>query len=159
MPCRTGRPRLPVLLCALLLPLAPAGCSFLSPLQTSVPVVQADGLPLVLEDVHFENLVVVSSGEDSPGVLTGQALNRTRETVRVTLGIAGGDRTTTVTLPPGDPDGITRAPTNVDVGPVPVPPGALVELVVTTPAAGTTTVRVPVLAPDAGLGYYEGITP
>lgn len=136
-----------------------SGCAVFSPVQTSRPYVPADGVPLTIEGVQFENLVVVSPARGARGVLTGQAVNLTGGAVDVSVSIEGGIAPTAFTLAPFAGDGITRMPTNVDLGPVPVIPGALVTLIMSTPTAGDNAVDVPVLPPGPDLAYYDGIRP
>lgn len=136
-----------------------SGCAVFSPVQTSYPYVQADGVALNIEGIEFENLVVVAPSRGAPGVLTGQAVNLTAHEIDVTVVIEGGSQPATFTLAPLTGDGITATPSNVDLGPVPVIPGALVNLIVSTPAAGENNVSVPVLPPGSELDYYDGIHP
>lgn len=136
-----------------------SGCAVFSPVQTSRPYVQADGVALDIDGVEFENLVVVAPSRGARGVLTGQAVNLTGRAVDVTVSLQGGTTPVTFTLAPFAGDGITRMPTNVDLGPVPVIPGALVRLTVSTSAAGDNEVEVPVLPPGPDLDYYGGIAP
>lgn len=49
-----------------------SGCAVFSPVQTSRPYVQADGVALTIDDVEFENLVVVAPSRGARGVLTGR---------------------------------------------------------------------------------------
>ncbi len=136
-----------------------SGCSWFSPVATSYPQIQADGVPLTIEGVEFENLVVVAPSRGAAGVLTGQALNRTGQPIEVVVSIEGGGTPARFTLAPYAGDGISEMPSNVDLGPVPVIPGATVALVVNTAAAGKNEVRVPVLPPGTNLEYYDGIRP
>lgn len=77
----------------------------------------------------------------------------------MTISLPGGTAPATFTLAPLAGDGITRMPSNVDLGPVPVIPGALVRLTVSTSAGGDHEVNVPVLPPGPDLAYYDGIAP
>ena len=136
-----------------------SGCAAFSPVQTSRPYVQADGVAMDIDGVEFENLVVVAPSRGARGVLTGQAVNLTGRAVDVTVSLQGGTTPATFTLEPFAGDGITRMPTNVDLGPVPVIPGALVRLTVSTSASGGHEMNVPVLPPGPDLDYYGGIAP
>ena len=136
-----------------------SGCSWFSPAATSFPQIQADGVPLTVEEIEFENLVVVASARGARGVLTGQAANVTRLPIEVTVSTDRGTTPARFTLAPFAGDGISWMPTNVDLGPIPVIPGATVTLVVSTPGAGANEVSVPVLSPGTDLDYYDGIRP
>ncbi len=155
--CRGRFPAWMPALCAVVAILS--GCSLFSPVATSYPQIQADGVPLTIEGVEFENLVVVAPSRGAGGVLTGQALNRTRQPIEVVVSIDGGSTPARFTLAPFAGDGISAMPSNVDLGPVPAPPGATVALVISTAAAGENEVTVPVLPPDTNLEYYDGIRP
>ncbi len=137
-----------------------SGCAIFSPVQTDEQYIQADGVPLTITNVEFENLVVITQAKGAPGVLVGQAVNQTRDAIPVTFGILGGSDPVTVSIAPAAGDGITAIPSNVDLGPVPVIPGAMVDVEISTPASGKSIVGVPVLPPDRdGADYYEGIAP
>ena len=136
-----------------------SGCSAFSPAVTSFPLIQADGVPLTIEGVQFENLVVVAPARGERGVLTGQAVNVTGRPIEVTVSVDSGTTPARFTVVPFAGDGIASMPTNVDLGPIPVIPGATVTLVVSTPEAGASEVSVPVLPPGSDLDYYDGIRP
>lgn len=136
-----------------------SGCSWFSPDATSFPRSQADGVPLTIEGVEFENLVVVAPARGARGVLTGQAVNVTGRPIEVAVSVDMGATPARFTLAPFVGDGISSMPTNVDLGPIPVIPGATVTLVVSTPEAGANEVSVPVLPPGPDLEYYDGIRP
>ncbi len=136
-----------------------SGCSLFSPAATSFPQIQADGVPLTIEGVEFENLVVVAPARGARGVLTGQAVNVTGQPIEVAVSVDERGAPARFTLAPFAGDGISSMPTNVDLGPIPVIPGATVTLVVSTPEAGANEVSVPVLPPGTDLDYYDGIRP
>ena len=146
---------------ALLAMVSMSGCSFLSPDINSFPGAQADGVPLTIQGVEFENLVVVAPERGARGVLAGQAVNVTERSIEVTVTVGGERRPTPArfTLAHSTGDGISSIPSNVDLGPIPVIPGATVTLLVSTPRAGVNKVSVPVLPPGTELDYYDGIRP
>lgn len=134
--------------------LALAGCQITSPVQTDVPYVAADGVPVELEDVHIANLLVVAEEEGGPGTVSGAVLNRTDERQTVTLAVEGGEPVT-VEVPrrgeqrePGQPLGTLES--------VPAAPGGMVQMQVSAGDSGTHVVRVPVLPPEY---YYEELKP
>ncbi|MGB7819134.1 MAG: hypothetical protein WBL35_10440 [Ornithinibacter sp.] len=134
------------------------GCAIFSPVQTDEQYIQADGVPLTTTNIEFENLVIVAPARDAGGVLVGQAVNQTRQPIQVTFAVAGA-APTTITIAPAAADAITAIPSNVDLGPIPEPPGAMVQLSVSTAASGTSLVLVPVLPPGPQGSEYEDITP
>ena len=136
-----------------------SGCSWLSPGAPSYGGTQAGGVSLTIEGVEFENLVVVAPERGARGVLTGQAVNLTGRVIEVTVSVDRQRAPARFTLAPFAADGISSMPSNVDLGPIPVIPGATVTLLVSTPQAGTHEVSVPVLPPDTDLDYYDGIRP
>lgn len=135
-----------------------SGCAIFSPVQTDEQYIQADGVPLTITNIEFENLVIVAPAKNAPGVLVGQAVNQTLKPIPVTFAVAGA-APTTITIAPAAADAITAIPSNVDLGPIPEPPGAMVELSVTTATSGTNLVLVPVLPPRPEGSEYYGITP
>ena len=136
-----------------------SGCSWFSPDVTSYGGSLADGVSLTIEGVEFENLVVVAAERGAQGVLTGQAVNVTRRPIEVTVSVDRERTAARFTLAPLAADGISSMPSNVDLGPIPVIPGATVTLLVSTPQAGEHEVSVPVLPPGTDLDYYDGIRP
>jgi hypothetical protein len=136
-----------------------SGCSLWAPVQTSRPYIPADGLPLSTPSVGFENLVVVVDEVRQVGALVGQAIPKTNHPVDVSVSVPGGEVSEPVTIPPSAGDGITSRRIPLRLGPVPMPPGALVHLEVVIEPGGRHVVDVPVLTPESDLGYYDGITP
>lgn len=130
-----------------------SGCAVFSPVQTDYPYVPADGVRLTIPGLDLRNLVVVASGKGAQGVLVGQAVNTSTDAVDVVFAV-GDAQTSPTAIPALSGSSIGSAGSPVGVGPVPVPPGQLVELSVTTREAGRNVVRVPVLTPSR---YYSDV--
>ncbi|KRE60057.1 hypothetical protein [Nostocoides sp. Soil756] len=130
-----------------------SGCAVMSPVQTDQPYIPADGVQLTIPGLELRNLLIVSSGKGAPGVLVGQAVNRSSDTVDVVFAV-GNARTSPTAVPALTGSNLGADGGTVDVGTVPVAPGAMVELSVTTPQAGRNVVLVPVLPPTR---YYSDL--
>lgn len=157
--CSRRRGALTSLALSVISVVALSACSFWAPVQTNQPYVPADGLALSTPTVQFENLVVVAKAADQPGVLVGQAVNTSPRPIQVSVTVAGGQNPGQVTLPAGSGDGIKSRLSPVSLGPIPQPPGALVQLEISLTPGGRHLVDVPILPPDSKLKYYNGITP
>ena len=143
-------------LAVVVLALALAGCSQTNPIQTDRPYSAADGVRVVLGDVRAENLLAVTSAAGAAGALSGALVNSAASEVPVTLTV--GDSSEKVTVPA---HGSVLIGTGSDTGQhVPVPtvtaaPGALLDVTISTPQAGTVHVQVPVL--DAANPQYTAV--
>lgn len=141
----TGSPvRRPLAAAALLLVLA--GCSATNPIQTDHPYAPADGVRVQVGDVRAENLLVVSTAAGAPGALSGALVNDGSAPADVTISV--GSWSTRIAVPA---DSSVLLGTGSSTGEkVPVPsvtaaPGALLDVLLATPTAGTVHVQVPVL--------------
>ena len=143
-------------LAVVVLALALAGCSQTNPIQTDHPYSASDGVRVVLGDVRAENLLAVTSGAGAAGALSGALVNSAASDIPVTLTV--GDSSEKVTVPAR---GSVLIGTGSDTGQhVPVPtvsaaPGALLDVTISTPQAGTVHVQVPVR--DAANPQYTGV--
>ncbi|WP_343967637.1 hypothetical protein, partial [Oryzihumus leptocrescens] len=134
-----------------------SGCQTQSPIQTQFAYQPADGVAVSLGTVQVRDLVVVSSAQDQPGVLSGVVVNKGGQPVRVSFATADGGQTS-VDAAPGQ---ITRLEDGTTADPAMLPkvataPGGLLQVEVSTPEGGAQNVKVPVLLPQ---GYYQTITP
>lgn len=144
------------------LALALAGCS---PITTQKPYAASDGVRVqVGEDVKAENLLIVSAAEGEPGVLLGALTNTGDQPTTVTLVL--GSQSGEVPLAPGQTAllGATDATETADlvvvdvaIDSVDAAPGALADVELSTPQAGSVTVGVPVL--DGTLEAYATLVP
>lgn len=131
-----------------------SGCAVFSPVQTDYPYQAGDGPSLDTGDVHLGNLVVVAAEKDGDGVLVGQAINESAQSVDVTFAVGEGTPTRR-TIPASSGGGLSESGSAVVLTGVPAGPGELVQLTVTTPGSGANVVQVPVVAPT---GYYSDFT-
>lgn len=130
----------------------------MSPIQTTVPYQAANGVAVDLGAVQIRDLVVVSSAKGEPGALSGMVVNTSAQPVTISFA-AGPDGGSVLAEAPADKQ--TRLSGVPGTMPVTLPsvnaaPGDIVLLTISTPAAGTSEVSVPVLPPD---GIYAAITP
>lgn len=130
-----------------------SGCAVFSPTQTDYPYIPADGVDLSMPGLELRNVAVVASAEGAPGVLVGQAVNDAADAVEVAFGLQGEQGGTT-SVPAYSGASLSSATAKVEVGAVPVAPGGMVQLTVTTQEAGQNVVLVPVLAPEL---YYADL--
>ncbi|HEY0118587.1 MAG TPA: hypothetical protein VGC04_07400 [Cellulomonas sp.] len=133
-----------------------AGCSATNPIQTDRPYAASDGVRVLLGDVRAENLLAVTTAAGAPGALSGALVNSGSADADVTLTV--GDSSTEVTVPAGSSVLIgTGSGTgkNVPLPTVAAAPGALLDVTLATPAAGTVHVQVPVL--DAADPQYTAV--
>ncbi len=128
-----------------------SGCAVFSPVQTQYAYQPADGPALDTGDLQLRNLVVVAAEKGGEGVLVGQAVNPSTSAVQASFSVGGGTPAT-LTVPATSGATLSQGATSVVLTEVPGGPGEVVELTVTTPAAGANLVVVPVLAPT---GYYQ----
>lgn len=136
-----------------------AGCQVNSPVQTDVPYVPADGVPVDVGQLAIRDLVLVGDGS-GPAVISGSAVNL-------------GDNPMTVKIAPQAPSGSSSTPTTSEfqLGPreqvnlstkglqisqLTGKPGTLVPVTVTSSTSGSAVANVPILLPDL---YYSTVTP
>lgn len=136
--------------------LALAGCSATNPIQTDRPYAAADGVRVQIGDVRAENLLAVTTKAGAAGALSGALVNTGSADADVTLTV--GETSQEVIVPAG---GSVYLGTGSDTGEqVPLPtvtaaPGALLDVTLTSPDAGTVHVQVPVL--DAANPQYTAV--
>ncbi len=155
-PYRTRRAAALVLLAAVAL----TGCSQTNPVITDQEYSAADGVRALLGDVRATNLLVVAAERGGPGVAAGSLTNDGDVDTTVTLSFAGDAHPTdldvaagaTVLFGTGSGTGET-----VEIGSVDAEPGGLLELTLSSPQDGSTTLRVPVL--DGTLPQYAPLLP
>jgi hypothetical protein len=133
-----------------------SGCAVFSPVQTAFDYDSADGVPLTIEGLDLRDLAVVVPAKGGTGIVVGQAINRTTSAVDVTFAVAGAPGPAVVAVPASSGKTLSEAATGVEIPGIPVAPGEMVEMTVTTDEAGANIVKVPVLA---NIGYYKDLTP
>lgn len=120
--------------------------------KTVEPYQPADGVAASLGTVLLRDVAVVTDAKGSAGVLIGSAINRGTAAASVAARVDGDAGTaSSISVPAGGAAPLSA----ITVAAVPSPPGAWVDLVVTTPA-GDTLVSVPVLS---RVGAYSTLTP
>ena len=132
-----------------------AGCSATNPVTTNVAYAASDGVDETLGSLTFGNLLVLASADQAPGTVLGSVTNAADHDATLTIGIAGDE--TTLTVPAGATVLLGPDASAVPLRAVPAPPGALVELVLTSDLDGSVTRRTPVL--DGTLEQYATLVP
>lgn len=134
-----------------------AGCSTQSPLQTQAPYQPADGVAASSGVVQARDLLLVAAAKGDPAYLSGSLINTSTDTVEVAFAsqeaAASSQSAGSVQLKPREQLRIET----ITIPAVAAPPGALTNIVMTTPA-GQVMVSVPVLPPTEG-GPYATLTP
>jgi hypothetical protein len=145
-----------------------AGCGT-SPSGTSTPYDPSDGVSAAIGTVEVRNLLVVGTAANAPGVVSAALLNEAAEPVTVTVGTPEG-ASSEVEVPAqgsvllgsqtGEPSaspgvGVARNAV-VQFASLPKPPGATMQVTLSSPQGGTTTVTVPIMATQL---EYATITP
>lgn len=134
---------------------AASGCHSSVP-NPSIHIAPGDGVAVSVGDLDVRNLLVVVDAKGSTGSAAGTVVNpgsaATTVMVRTMDEALQGTKGPEVAVPAG---GIARLD-GVPVTAVPAPPGAMVTLVLSTPASGDVQVLVPVV-PLAG--DYATATP
>lgn len=134
-----------------------SGCAVFSPTQTDYPYLPADGVDLSMPGLELRNVAVVASAQGAPGVLVGQAVNDAADAVDISVGLEG-EQGGTASVPAFSGTALSTPTTKVEVGNVPVAPGGMVQLTITTREAGQNVLLVPVLAPERYYADFE-VTP
>lgn len=134
--------------------LALSACQTQSPVQTDVPYVAADGVPVDLGSVQLRDLVVISGGKDKPGVLSAAVSNTSGEAQRLSFALPQGQPV--YSEAPAHSERRLSDATQVQLPAVPVNPGDVVTLSVQSASAPAVVVVVPVLKAS---GYYASLAP
>ena len=134
--------------------LALSACQTQSPMQTDVPYVAADGVPVDLGVVQLRDLVVISGGKDKPGVLSAAVSNTSGEAQRLSFALPQGQPV--YAEAPAHSERRLSDATQVQLPAVPVNPGDVVTLSVQSASAPAVVVVVPVLKAS---GYYASLAP
>ncbi|WP_372593897.1 hypothetical protein [Actinotalea sp.] len=131
------------------------GCSATNPVTTNQAYAASDGVDITLGGLQFGNLLVLSAEQGAPGTVLGSVTNTAGADVRLEIGLSG--ELTTLAVPAGETVLLGPDDAAVDLATVPSPPGALVEVVMTSDADGSATVMAPVL--DGTLEQYAALVP
>jgi len=132
-----------------------SGCAVFSPIQTDYDYDAADGVPLTINGLDLRDLAIVVPAKGGTGIVVGQAVNRSTSAVDVTFAVTGAPTPATVAVPAGSGKSLSDGATGVEIPGIPVAPGQMVQMTVTTDQAGANVVTVPVLP---NIGYYKDLT-
>jgi hypothetical protein len=132
-----------------------SGCAVFSPVQTSYASDAGDGVPLSIVGLDLRGLAVVVPAKGETGIVVGQAVNRTTNAVDVTFAVEGAPSPAVVAVPASSGRTLSDATTGVEIPGIPVAPGTMVQMTVTTDEAGANVVTVPVLV---NRGFYADLT-
>lgn len=130
-----------------------AGCQTTSPIQTDVPYVAADGVPVDLGTVQVRNLVVVADTEGGPGTVSASVVSTSDKAETITFAGEAGNVTAEV---PAHAQTQLSESTRITLPGVKAAPGGVVTLQVGSTSSGVNIVKVPVLLPE---GYYAELKP
>ncbi len=137
-----------------------AGCSATNQITTVDDYPPSDGVAITVDEVRALNLLVLAEEEGGPGLLVGALTNNSGEDTTVTLAVDGAEPVDvdvpsagTVLLGGGGGATVGRyGAQDVAIASVATVPGGLTDVTVSTPAGGSSVVRVPVL--DGTLPEY-----
>lgn len=107
--------------------------------------------------VKVDNLMMLTAAEEDPGTLLGGLTNNTSEPADVSFSLDGVSGALEVTVDPHSTLLLGPEHESVIVPSVPVPPGAVVQVQMSTPESGSITLSVPVL--DGTLPAYDPYVP
>ncbi len=137
-------------------------CQVASPITTDLPYDPAEGVSVQTERMELLDLVIISEGEDTPGVISGYVVNLSDEPLSVDLALeVDGGRTPLSPSVEVAADSGTRLDGKTEEGEfvdpvqadsIPGLAGGLVTVRVSTSNGNTVSTRVPVFPPD---GIYQ----
>lgn len=107
--------------------------------------------------VKVENLLVITEAEGSAGTLVGGVVNLWEQEAEVSLSVQDLGEAVTVTVDPKATLLLHPEHESVVLPSVPVPPGATLEVQISTGNSGSVTVPVPVL--DGTMDPYQDYLP
>jgi hypothetical protein len=134
-----------------------AGCSATNEITTDKPYSASDGVRAEVGDVTAENLFLLSAAKGDPGALQGALTNNGDQSIQVKIAGEQDSDSTDVRVPAGQTVLLGADGKDVQLGSVPVEPGATTPLTLTTGSAGSVTLEVPVL--DGTLPEYATLVP
>jgi hypothetical protein len=134
--------------------LALSACQTQSPIQTDVTYQPADGVPVDLGPVQLRDLVVVGSGKDKAGVLAGAMSNSGAQAEQVSFALENSQPVSTTS--PAHSQQSLSSESQVQLPSVPVNPGDVVQLSVSTATSPAQIVTVPVVPANH---YYATLSP
>ncbi len=132
-----------------------AGCTAMSPVQTTKTMSLGDGVKVDLGEVQVRNLAVVSDEKGGPATVTGAVENSGDEPVTLTVSVGQGE-SVSAEVEPGTVVVLSGDGKKLTLPKVDAAPGDTTELQVGTSPSDAAPVSVPVLAPH---NYYEEYAP
>ncbi|WP_409484791.1 hypothetical protein [Arsenicicoccus dermatophilus] len=128
-------------------------CNKMSPQTTDRSYAPADGIDMSVGQVQVRNLAVVASAKDATGYLNGLVVNEGQQAAAVSFSFPQASTPVSITVDPGS--SVTLTERKVALPKVPVAPGAMTNVVVSSRGGGDAQPLVPVLAP---IGPYASMT-
>ncbi|HLS25928.1 MAG TPA: hypothetical protein VK063_08655 [Beutenbergiaceae bacterium] len=107
--------------------------------------------------LSLENLMVLTEDQGAPGQLVGGVVNHWEQPAEVSFTAEELGETLSATAPGGETLLLNPEQESVVLSAVPVPPGAILEMQVSTPEEGSVTIPVPVL--DGTMPPYDEYLP
>lgn len=132
--------------------LSVSGCQWTSEIQTEKDYDPGDGVSVRVGEVQLRNVLVVSDKQGGSGTLAAWARNESDQPVTVTLAVGEGQKAE-LQLPARGAATLGQGGKPATVQSVPVAPGMLTEVTVSTPGGGSVVTRVPVMASQADSPY------
>jgi hypothetical protein len=133
------------------------GCGYTNAQQTTQQYSASDGTHTELGALELRNMLILATGEDQPGRLTGAVYNDSSEDVTLTLTGSGGSEAE-ISVPKNSYTLLTNETEPVILQTAGAEPGALVEMDVKEDGTNQTAkFKVPVL--DATLEEYAEYLP
>lgn len=109
------------------------------------------------EQLSLENLMVLTAEQGAPGQLVGGVVNHWERPAEVSFAAEGMGETLTATAAGGETLLLNPDQESLVFSAVPVPPGAILDLQVSSPESGSVTIPVPVL--DGTMSPYDEFLP
>lgn len=152
---RSSRLRRPLIALIIVAALALAGCA---PNTTMRSYAAGDGARADLANqVRAENVLIVSEGEGSPGTLVGSFVNEWSQDTEVSLTVDGQGESITITLPGSATVILSPDHESIVLPSIPVPPGGVLSVQLSTTESGSVTLPIPVL--DGTIDPYQDYVP
>ena len=152
---RSSRLRRPLIALVIALAFAIAGCA---PDTTMRSYAAGDGARADLANqIRAENVLIISEAEGSPGTVVGSIVNEWSQDAEVSLTVDGLGESITVTLPGSATVILSPDHESIVLPSVPVPPGAVLNVQISTTESGSVTLPIPVL--DGSMDPYQDYLP
>lgn len=134
------------------------GASACSPIETMQPYSPSDGIRGELgEQIRVENLMILSPAEGADGTVLGAVTNTTTSPADVSFSVDGVSGALQVNVPAEGTVLLGPDHETLTLSSVPVPPGAVLDVQISTSAVGSVTLGVPVL--DGTIPPYDEYVP